>query len=212
MRGVDFIIAETKRLAGEAKNKAPAVGGPKPDAATNGAPDASGYDKILGVYFINKFVFTKAFLEIYYQQFLAGDPITEQTRIRWLAVYRQMEKILKINGMGMTLATSDPGGDEIATVDVPKWKSALDDVEGHLPSHVLDARVAMALSSIMLESSERHPRAQACSVGRFYLSDAKAMLRTMELPPLELDKGDISRLGGFLLQVGARIDASCGRF
>jgi hypothetical protein len=86
----------------------------------------------------------------------------------------------------------------------------MSDIETNSPDSLFNARISMALSSVMLsEYKRRRTPAQACAAGNFYLTKADEMIEYMKGKPLSLTEGQIERMHGFVKQIGARIDASC---
>lgn len=206
---VDQVIAQTRKQIGQISPSAHRFRRP---ARAPERLDTSEYETILDNYFGVKLILINKFIEAYSRRSLAGDVLSEQNRIRWMEFYRQMESVLNLASLGVTLDAPDFGSETISEQDVPKWKNAARAIEMNHPDALFDERAGMALSSIMLMESEgRRPPEQACAVGRHYVTRAKDDESKMKSPPLNLDEADISRLHGYLLQLDARLDASCER-
>ncbi|HEY6258132.1 MAG TPA: hypothetical protein VIY51_20305 [Xanthobacteraceae bacterium] len=171
-------------------------------AKASSEQDKKRYDKIIDVYTINKFTLLSRFLEIYYQRSLAGNVLSKPHMVKWINAFRQAESFMGAKVLGSKLSVDDIGGAPLAAQEVAEAGRV------DVPAPVLfDAKVGLALSSILLTEKNRKSPNQACSVGRFYLTGASEELR--DLKNEGLDEVDIIRLRGFLLQVGVRLDASC---
>ncbi len=194
---LDFAMIGADNMISMSRKRADAV---RRDAAKVGKTgNTSSYDGIVEVYFANKFVFLNRYLEIYCQQSLSGDTLSEQDRYKWARFYKQMEGVLGLREPATLLDLDGLGGSSLAGQDLPEWKKIKVG-----PEVLFDARVAMALSAVMLTERRNKAAAQACTVGRFYLGEAKDAL-----PDVVSNEADRSRLRGYLLQVEARVKASC---
>jgi hypothetical protein len=204
MTDVDYVIAQTRIHIDETSVP---VHSSRKFAGSPKRLQASEYEKILDSYFRVKFILINEFIELYYLRALGGDPLSQQDRIRWMEFYRQMEHALNLATPGVTLNAADFGSDTISEQDASTWRKVVRSLE---PDVLLDARVGMALSSVMLAESQSHRAPeQACAVGRHYVTRAKEDESKMKRPPLNLDDADISRLHGYLLQIDTRLNASC---
>jgi hypothetical protein len=188
MAGADYIISESRKKANAVRLNT---------AKTAKRVDATDYDGIIQVYFTNEFNFLARYLETFYQHFLSGDILSDQHRYRWARFYKQVESIFNLQELGPTLELSG-FGDSSRRVST-EWKSIK--VQ---PQIQFDAKVAMALSAVMLTETKNKASAQGCSVGHFYLHSANGMVVN-----IANNDAERSRLRAYLSQIEARIKASC---
>jgi hypothetical protein len=192
---LDFAMTGAEHMINMSRKRADAV---RQEAAKAGKPgNATRYDEIVGVYFTNKFVFMNRYLEIFCQHTLSGDTLSEQDRFKWARFYKQMESVLSLRELGTSLDLDGLGG--APARDLDEWRKIK-----IFPLVYFDARVAMAESAIMLTERKNRAPPQACAIGIFYLREAKDMLTDVAS-----NEADRSRLRGYLVQIEARLKASC---
>ena len=152
------------------------------------------YGKIVQIYYRNKVILITLYLDIFFQRTLSGEVLSETNRTRWAQFYRQIEDILNLQELGPVLeigGRSDSSLSEWRRVNI----SADDKFE---------ARVALALSAVLLtEKANRAPQ-ESCAIARFHVQKARELL-----PELDLNEAAKSQLGGYLSQITARLGASC---
>jgi hypothetical protein len=129
---------------------------------------------ILSTYNRNKFMLLETYLEAFYQRALGGETIKEPQRADWKIHFRELEGILNAKTWGVPISLSDLPAREIKGDESIEWTSA--DID---PDFELDARVGMALSSVLLTEHRGKAPAEACAAARYYLNQA-----TEYLPPL----------------------------
>jgi hypothetical protein len=201
MKGADLMVVQSRQRLKETSPKALALRGKAPDKSEK-------YNAIIGLYFRNKIVLTSRYIEVYYLRSLAGDTLSEPDRIKWIHFYRQAEGILNLNSVSVKLTLKDSNEYALATRDVPDLSRAVAALEAGFPQVLFDIRIGMALSSIMLTEENHKSSNQACALSDFYLRAAKDMIPDLA-KAINLERADSARLRGYILQVQARIDASC---
>jgi hypothetical protein len=195
MRGANFFIAESERLRIQDKR-----------AGKN--PVDPDYDKIIGVYVRNKFIFTIAYLDAFTRRLLAGERVSDQDRHVWMGYHRLMEAVLNLEGFPVSLALDDIKAVSFRDREADDWKAAVNILLKAGPQFVFDARVSMAFSAIMLTEQRGKATTQACAVARFYLSKAKELVPDITTM-FDLRDPETARLRGYLTQADTRVAASC---
>jgi hypothetical protein len=190
MAGADYMIDMSRKKIDAARLTAAKVG-----KKGNTTP----YEGIVKVYFVNKFIFLTQYLETFYQQSLSGEVLSEHDRYKWARSYKQMESVLNLRGLGTSLDLDNIGGAVLTAQDIAEWRNI-----SVIPQIQFNARVGLALSAIMLTERRSRATPQACALGRYYLREANGMLAD-----LSSHEGEKSRLRAFLLQIEARVKASC---
>jgi hypothetical protein len=155
------------------------------------------YDRIVHVYFRNKFIFLSRYLEIFCQHALAGETLEEHERFKWAQFYKQAESVLNLKELGPSLELD--GVSPSIDRDVAEWKNI--DVSKEV---TFDTRVALALSAVLLTENRNRSSQQACVVARSHAHRASELL--LQLDQTEAGK---SKLRGYLSQITAHIKASC---
>lgn len=191
MAGAEHMITMSDKRADEVRREAIKTG-----KTSNTVP----YDEISEVYYVNKLTFLNRYLEIFCQHSLSGDTLSGEDRYRWARYYKLIERVIGLWEPGTWLDID--GLAEMPTLqNQADWKKTRTKI---LPEVRFDTKVAMALSAVLLTERNNRATPQACSVGQYYLGRARDMLT--EVVSNESEK---SRLRGYLLQIGARVKASC---
>ena len=188
MAGADHMVDMSRKKSDEARR-----GATKAGKRTLSTP----YDAIIKVYFSNKFVFLTRYLEIFVQHWLSGEVLEEYSKFKWTQFYKQAEAVLNLRELGPSLDLEGPGAS--VEQDLQEWRNI-----NIGPEVRFDARIALALSAIMLTERKNKSTSQACTIGRFQLLKAKELL-----PDVTSNEADKSRLRGYLSQIEARVKAVC---
>jgi hypothetical protein len=193
MAGADHMIRSSREIPSDRYKLAVKCDEPK--------KEKNCFDEIIKVYFNNKFIILNRFLEIYDKHFLSGGILSEQHRYEWARSYKQLEAVLNLQRFGPSVNLDRVAGSPLAERDRAAWAKV--DVRSE---YEFDARVAMALSSVMLtEGPSRNSTPQACTAASFYLKEARE-----KIPSLSDKKPDQdSRLHGYVAQIESRVRASC---
>jgi hypothetical protein len=152
------------------------------------------YRKIVQTYYRNKVILVTLYLDIFFQRALSGEVLSDANRTRWAQFYRQIEDTLNLQEFGPVLEIGGRSDSNLSD-----WRQ----VEIR-PDDRFDARVALALSAVLLtEKANRAPQ-ESCAIARFNVQKARELL-----PELDLNEAAKSQLGGYLSQITARLGASC---
>jgi hypothetical protein len=199
--GVSDVQTEPPKQAQPTQDLCP----PRPRSKTVAAKTAEDFTQIVDLYFTVKFFVLTRFIETYYLRALAGDPLTDVDKLRWMDFYRQLERILNTGRAAVRLDAPDARV-PIPTEDRPYWESALSRIKGGNAAQLLDADIGMALSSIMLTEDKSHKAsAQACALARRYLAEARGSIGLID----GMDDAQRDHLHGHALQVEQRVGVSC---
>jgi hypothetical protein len=160
--------------------------------------------EIKEIYYNNKFLHIKRYIELYYQRALGGVPITSEDRNRWIMFFRQAEAIQNLRYVGAsTLSLDKSEGVALSSDDTLEWKKFT-----IKPGRQFNAEVGLALSSVLLTEKRGSAPSQACAIARFHLGRARDLL-PRAADEEKMDIATRTRVEGFLEQVRARIDVSC---
>jgi hypothetical protein len=195
---LNFAMAGADRLISASRNRAAELTG---TASKAGKQTATRYDGIVHIYFRNKFIIQYLYLSTFFQRVLSGETLAPVDRQRWTQLYKQTESILNLRELGPSLSLADAS----ATVD----RDAADWTSFEIPpQYKFDARIALAMSAVMLTEQNNRSTPQACTIARFHAQKANELVPEL-VRNLDFNEADKSRLHGFLLQIAARVRVSC---
>jgi hypothetical protein len=167
------------------------------------------YGKVVDVYLRNRLFFVAKHVEIYVQQVLSGEPISDLHRRKWTSVVRQLEAALNLQGSPIKLVLDDIGEHTFSDSDKAEWANVLPSLRTDFAAYLFDARVNIALSAVMLTERRRVAPAHACAAGRTHLAAAEGLVPDV-VRAIDGNEADTAVFRGYLEQVKARINASCG--
>ncbi len=170
-------------------------------SGANKSLTSAEYVDVNKVYYVNIFVFTVRFMEIYNERVLGGNKLEQKDSERWRGFYDRLSKIYNAKGFA---TGSETVGETEQTPFTERESDAWRSIE--IPREFLfDGSIAFALSSVLLSESNRRAPDRICAIAKYHLGLAQDMIPNFD----KLIAADRSRLKGYLSQIRARIDASC---